>query len=328
MQMNPGLKILMENARTFSDRSKIMALMENEIHGVNNAMVSNFYKSALEKSHVDFEDIPQSKGDITKYSGYKSMVETLDLIEQIAAKHSIKIKEVDDIKQAIQNIVAYRETFDKGFRLDKEFIILQYNTLVYAAVEATSLLISSYIDFVKRPDKIEFTVIKDTRHGAHLAIQNLQKFNLTVKQGDFSKVLNSVISTGKDNLVGIDDLVVPALIIGGVLALVPMIRELIFGFYYSRMKVSDYLAQQAMLLEINKENIQASTRPAKEKNEIIKKQGVKIEKLRRMSDAIKVDRTMSDSKASIEMNKENKGWTIDDVRTQSASTDSGGFQLL
>jgi hypothetical protein len=302
--------------------------LENEVQAVNNAMVSNFYKSALEKAHVDFEDIPNSKGDITRYSGYKSMVDTLDLIEEIAAKNNIKIQEIDAIEDAIKNIVAYREQFEKGFRLEKEFITLQYNTLVYACVEATSVMISSYVDFVKRPDKNEFVILKDNHHGTHLSVQNLQKFNMAVKQGDFSKVMAAVIATGKDNLVGVDDLIVPAVIIGGVLVLVPLIRELIFGFYYSRMKVSDYLSQQAMLLEINKQNVEASKMPPKEKNVIVKKQAQHIEKLRRLSDNIKVDRTMSDNKATIEMNKENKAWTIDEVQTQSAATDTNGFQLL
>jgi len=328
MKPNYAFKILLENARTFSDRNKITALMENEVQSVNNAMVSNFYKSALEKAHVDFEDIPNSKGDITRYSGYQSMAETLDLIEQIADKNNVKIAEIEVIKDAIKNIATYRESFEKGFRLEKEFIILQYNTLVYACVEATSIMISSYVDFVKRPDRNEFTIVRDHIHGSHTSVQNLEKFNLAVKQGEFSKVLNAVITTGGDNLVGIDDLVVPTLIMGGVLILVPLIRELIFGFYYSRMRVSDYLAHQATLLEINKQSVQASNMPAKQKNEVIKKQAHQIQKLRKMSDTIRVDKSMADSKATVELNKENKGWTIDEVKSQAASTDSNGFQLL
>lgn len=328
MKMNEAMKVLMENATTFSARNKITSLMENEVKAVNNTMVSNFYKSAIEKAHVDFEGIPQSKGDLTHYSGYRSMVETLDLIEQISAKSDVKIKEVETIRTAISNIVTYRESFEKGFRLEKDFIILQYNTLVYACIESTSILISSYVDFVKRPDKNEFVIMKDSMHGRHTSISSLEKFNLAVRQGDFNKVLNAVISSGKDNLVGIDDIVIPTVIIGGVLALVPLIRELIFGFYYSRMKISDYLAQQAMLLEINKQNVQASTVPAKQKNEIIKKQSQHIDKLRRISDSIKVDSKLSDQKASIEMKKENKNWTIDEVQSQAASVDNNGFQLL
>lgn len=328
MQMNPAMKILMENAKTFADRNKISALMESELKAVNNTMVSNLYNSAISKAHVDFDDIPHSKGDITKYSGYKSMMEILTLVREIASKHSVKIPEVDVVTTAISNIAVYRESFEKGFRLDKEFVILQYNTLVYACIEATSVIVSSYVDFVKRPDRNEFTIIQNTRRGGHASIQNLERFNQAVKQGEFSKVLNSVINSGKEALIGVDDLVVPTIILGGVLVIVPLIRELIFSFYYSRMKISDYLKHQAMLLEINKENLESVKMSAKERNAIVKKQTQQIEKLRRLSDAIKVDSTMSDNKATIEMGKENKHWTIDEVKTQSAGSDTNGFQLL
>lgn len=328
MQTNSAMKILLENAKTFSERNKITALLESEMKAVNNTMIGNFYQSALEKAHIDFDDIPNSKGNITHYSGYNSMIQSLELVQEIASKNNNQVKEAEVVLDALKNIVAYRESFEKGFRLGKEFVILQYNTLVLACVEATSIIISSYVDFIKRPDRVEFTIVKDHRHGSHSSIDNLAKFNLSVKQGDFSKVLNSVINSGKESLIGADALVIPAFIIGGVLILVPIIRELIFGFYYSRMKVSDYLAQQAALLEINKQSIQASNAPAKEKNEIIKKQARQIDKLRKMSETIKVDRVMSDHKASIELKKENKTWTIDDVQSQSASTDTNGFQLL
>jgi hypothetical protein len=328
MELNPAMQILIENAKTFADRNEIRGLMESEIKAVNNTMITNLYKSAIEKSHIDFEDIPNSKGDVTRYSGYKSMVDTLALVKEIASKHNAKIPEIETVEDALNNIIAFRESFDKGFRLDKEFIILQYNTLVYATVEATSILVSSYVDFAKRPDRVEFTIMRDSKRGGYSAIQNLAKFNMAVKKGDYSKVMNAVIKSGKEGLVGVDDMVIPALIIGGVLAIVPAIRELIFGFYYSRMKLSDYLEQQAQLLEINRQSIEASQMSAKEKNQIIKKQQAKINDLRRLSDKIKVDRTMSDNKAAVALQSENKNWTIGDVKTQSASMDNNGFQLL
>lgn len=328
MQINPAMKILLENAKSYSERNEVMGLMEAEAEAVNNTMVSNLYKSAIEKAYIDFDDIPESKGDITRYSGYSSMVQVLDLIEQLSVKYNTKVPEVQIVRDAISNITAYRDSFEKGFKLEKEFIILLYNSMVYATVEATSIIISSYVDFVKRPDAVEFTIIKDRTRGGHTVIQNLQKFNKSVKNGDLAKVLRAVINTGKENLIGIDDLVVPTIIIGAVITLVPLIRELIFGFYYSRMRLSDYLEQQAMLLEINKQNIESSNRPAREKTRIVKKQERTIQNLHRLSEKIKVDNKMSDSKATVELHKENKAWTIGDVKSQSASTDTNGFQLL
>lgn len=328
MQINPVLKILLENAKTFAERNEITGLMESEMNSVTSAMVSNLYKSAIEKSYINFENIPESKGDITRYEGYKSMVESISLLKELCKKHNVKISELETVETAMNNIITYRDAFEKGFKLEKEFIMLQYNILVYACVEALSVIISSYVDFVKRPDRVEFVLNKNPRqHHGFLLMKNLESFNMAVKKGEFSKVLNGVINSGKEGFTGAESILIPAFIIGAVASIVPLIRELIFVFYYSRMKLSDYLEHQATFLEINKQNIQASSLPAKEKNEIIKKQTKYIEKLRKISETIKVDGTMSENKATIELNKENKAWTIDDVKTQAASA-ATGFQLL
>lgn len=329
MKINPVLKILLENAKTFSERNEITGLMESEMNSVTSAMVSNLYKSAIEKSYINFENIPESKGDLTRYEGYKSMVGSIALLKELCKKHNVKIAELETVETAMNNIITYRDAFEKGFKLEKEFIMLQYNILVYACVEALSVIISSYVDFVKRPDRVEFVLNKNPRHHhGFLLMKNLEFFNMAVKKGEFSKVLNGVINSGKEGFTGAESILIPAFIIGAVASIVPLIRELIFVFYYSRMKLSDYLEHQATFLEINKQNIQASNLPAKQKNEIIKKQTKYIEKLRRISESIKVDGTMSENKATIELNKENKAWTINDVKSQAASMDTTGFQLL
>jgi hypothetical protein len=326
--MTPIMKILVENAMTYNDRNKIYSLMEAEVNNVNNTMIANLYKSAIEKSHVDFEDIPQSKGDITKYSGYKSMMDSLTLLKEIMGKSAVRVDDVQIVETAISNITAYREQFEKGFKLEKDFILLQYNVLVSACVESVSLIISSYLDFIKRPDRIEFNIINNNKQIGSLCLQNLNEFNYSVKSGEFPKVINAVINSGKESFIGVDDLVIPAVIIGGVALLVPIIRELIFYFYYSRMKLSDYLELQASFLELNKNNIESSSLAANKKNSILKKQEDLIKKLYAIADKIKVNHIMTQNKSIDEMNKQNKGWTIGEIQNQAASTDKTGFKLL
>lgn len=324
---NTCFKILTENAKTFTERQVITTLTESEVQSVNNTMVSNLYKSAIEKAHIDFDDIPQSKGDVTRYLGYKSLTQSIEILKEISSKNDTKIPELEIVENALNNIVMYREVFEKGFRLNKEFVELQYNTLVYACVESVSVLISSYVDFVKRPDKIDFVIVKDPKRGGSVSIQNLEKFNLTVKKGDFSKTMNAVVNSGKEGLIGVDDIIIPALILGGVISLVPMIRELMFLFYYSRMKVSDYLKQQAALIEINKQSVLSSSVSIKEKNAILKKQNEKIHSLQALSDRIKVDKVMSENKSNVEISKQNKSWSIGEIQSQTATNDLG-FQLM
>ena len=327
--MNDAYKILIENASTFKEKNNIYSLKESDQNIVNNTMISNLYKSAIEKAHVDFDDIPNSKGDLSKFSGIKSMLDTIDLLFQLSNKTNTKIPELDILDKAISNIINFKESFEKGFKLEKEFIILQYNILVCACIEGLSSIISSYVDFIKRPDKIEFTLINYPQLSGRICIMNLEKFNSCVRSGEFSKVIKSVIESGKEGFVGTETLMIGTLIVGGVLILVPLMRELIFYFYYSRLKISDYLKTQALFLEINKNNVNmnASLQP-KNKKQILERQQTVIKNLQSLSEKIRVNDTTSNSHVYREMNNENKGWTLDSVKTQSASIDGNGFKLL
>lgn len=328
MNMNVAIEFLMENATTYRERRDIETLTESEMAQVNNTLVTNLYKSAIDKSHVDFEDIPNSKGDLTKYKGYQQTIQVIDLLEKLSVQQGVSVPELMVVKDAINNIIRYRDSFEKGFRLDKEFITMQYNTLVFAVVEATSLIIANYVDFVKRVDQNDFQITRNPRSQSALVIDSLVKFNMSVKRGDFSKALQAVIATGKENFAGSTVILTAVGISMAVASIVPVTRELIFGFYYTRMKLSDHLKHQAELLEINRQSVEASNRPAKERNAIVKNQTTKIRQLQALSDKIKVQHQIGETQARKEMGKENRGWSIDSVRSQSASTDSTGFSLL
>jgi len=321
--------ILIENEDSFTNKNKIYCLSEADLSVVNNTMVSNLYRSAIEKSHVDFDSIPDSKGDLTKFSGFKSMMDTIDLLHHLSDKMNSNIGELNIVETAISNIINFRESFEKGFKLEKEFIILQYNVLVFACIKGLSSIISSYIDFVKRPDKTEFMLIQSSHMSGQPCINNLEKFNMCVRNGDFAKVMKTVIESGRNSFVGTETLMIGSLIMGGVLILVPLMRELIFYFYYSRLKLSDYLKTQAIFLEINKNNIMMnSSIPGKDKKTILDRQHKTIILLRNLSDKIRVNDVTALSHSVKDLNSENKGWTLDKISTQSASVDGEGFKLL
>jgi len=316
------MDILVEGS-TLSERREIHALTESDKFSVNNAMITKLYSATIEKSHVDFDNIPLSKGDITKYTGYKSMMDVIEVLKEIATKSSVKIHELEIVETAIHNIINYRSLFEKGFMLEKEFVVLLYNSLVYACVESVSLLISSYVDYVKRPDKVEFTIVKLAIGPSSICLDNLAKFNLSVKKGDFSKAVNYILTNEKENFLG-GELIIPVIIIGGIVLLVPVVREIIFYFYYSRMKISDLLKQQAALIEINKANVQANTTfSATRKKEVIENQDAAIRRFESMNDMIKINHTTTQTKSIQELKEENSSWKLGDVQPKSDSEDSG-----
>lgn len=335
------MNILVENATSFSERKAIFALTESESLKINNEMVSKLFNSALSKSYIDFDDIPNSKGDITRYKGYNSMVSSLELLRNIVENSGgKKIPEIEIVEKAVSNIVANRDIFEKGFKLNKEFIILQYNTIVAASVAATSILIASYVDYVKTINKVEFKII-DTKHSiGNTCINSLDQFNKSIASGEFSKVTNSVIKTGVTTeaagagalaaLAVPKPILIGAGIILGVILLVKVIRHLVFFFYNSKQNLSDYLKLQSTFLEMNKNNLMAngSGLSAEKRNKIMTKQDELIKKLLKYSDKLKVDVKLSEQKADVEIKKENKNWTLDSVKNDALAKDTTGFTLI
>ena len=328
--MNPALNILLENANSFTERKQILSLTEAETEKINNNMISKLFKSAIDKSYIDFDDIPNSKGDITKYSGFTDMMDCLNIIEKTADQNHQKINELNIVNKAISNIIAYRTQFELGFKLNKDFIILEYNTLVAACVAGTSAIIASYMDYAKRVDQIEFKIINSKVSVGDLCIKELDRFNKTVASGDFSKVINTVNKSDNARAVGEGVVVTASLIISGVVALVISLRMLVHYFYYSRMKIADYLRMQAMFLELNKNNLKANANglSAEKRNKIIDKQQALINKLLSLADKIKVNSVMTEKKVNVEKKKEESGWKFNDVKQDALSKDETGIQLL
>lgn len=326
-EQNPIMTLLLENCETFSDRRELFSLTEAEVNNVNNNMVNKLFDSAVSKAHVDFDDIPKSKGDISKYTGYKPMVECLNTLRNIAIKSGHKIPEIDIVEKALDNIVAYRDQFERGFKLNKDYVILQYNTLVMSCVIATSSLISSYVEYIKRIDKIEFSIINPKGYPGDTCITNLSKFNRSVSSGDFAKAMKAIITSDGQNFTG-GVMAGIGLAITGLVVGAFFMRDIVFYIYYSRVKIADYLRVQSLFLELNKNNINSQSYDAtpEKKEKILRKQEELIIKLNKAADKIDISDQVAVNKMKTEIKKENSGWKLDDVK--GGATDTSGFQLI
>lgn len=325
--MDQTVKAILEsNANTFRERNDIYALTESQAAQVEQTMMSRLYKSALEKAYIDFDDIPESKGDITKYQGYKAMRETLSIMDNLAAKSNIKIKELDAINEALRHIETNRDYFVKGFLLDNQLVILIYNVTVASCVRATSLVVSSYMEFVRDPNTVEFKIIDVKKQSSRVDISTIEGFNKATKSGKLTLLLKEETST-KDNFVG-NALVLSAVIVGAAMAIVPIIREMIFGFYYSRVRIAEYLDHQQELINMNRSLLESSTLSAKDKRAVLSKQKHQADQISRLSDKIRVDAVKTTTKASTELKNETKTWDLNSVQNEFASKDASGFNML
>lgn len=331
--MNFAMKILFENAKTFKERDEIHSLTEADTSALSNELVSKLYQSIVNKSHVDFGAIPLSKGRVEKYEGTSNMIQTLDILEDVAKSYGTKAKDlnyyVQIVKTAIVNLSENSRYFEAGYKTNNDYCILMYNSILLACIESTSYLVSSYIDSTRRVDGSSyFVLIKDPKRQGEVLLTNLQKFNNLCTSGDLGKSLKQSIANEHKNFTG-TALVTAVVAVGISMSIIPAIRELIFLFYYSRMKVSDYLEQQAMFLEANKLNIVNNTgMDPQKKKAVIEKQNKTINRLRAISDKIAVEYSLAQSKSNKEINNENSSYTLKNIQTSLSSHDSNGVQLL
>ena len=325
LQKNYCMNILLENATSYTEKSKIQMLTEAEQAVVNDRMIGNLYQSALKKGNIDFDNIPFSKGDIQKVDGYENMLATLDVLKGLSKKFGIKIPEVEVVENAIVNLRTYRNIFEKGFGLNIEFLKMYYNTLVYACIESTSLILSSYVEFTRTVNNVEFQIKKGKGIYGNICIDNLRKFNESIKSGSFVKFANGLINKDTDNFLGsvagAAKGVMALAAIGA--AIVPVVRELIYYFYESRMRVSEYLQQQKEFIEMNKFRLEASSIEAQKRNSILNKQKSVIDKLEKLSDKIKVNQQLSNKNAENKLKQDNKNWNLNTV-----SGNDDGFMFI
>lgn len=323
LKRNYAIDILIENAESYSEKTRIFALNEAEQAVINDKMVGNIYQTALKRKDIDFDNIPHTKGNVQKFHGYENIVGTLNVLKQLSKKFGIKIDELEVVEDALTNLRANRNTFERSFALDVGFLQMYYNTLVYACIESTSLILSSYVEYVKTINNVDFKLKKGKGIQGNICIENLKKFNKSVKTGEFSKFAKNLLDGNKQNIIGGGAIMTVATIAGIAASIVPVARELIYWAYDSRMKISEYLDQQSKFLEMNKVRLNSSGMSAAQKSGVVAKQGEAINKLEQLSDKIKVNHQLTDKSAGSKLKQDNKQWTINSI-----SDNQDGFMFM
>ena len=271
------------------------------------------FKSVIEKGHVKFDGIEESQGNIANYSGYGAMMEVLDTIEQLAQEQRAdNVKSYTTvIKKAIGYIRDLSATYQRGFQMRCEYVMMEYNLYTFVCIKATSALINEFVDYIKRPDKVVMTIsLKNTNMRADLFyFQQLHKFN-NVQESmgmDYRKMLEALINKGRNNFVGIDTIVGIGTISLVVSAIVPITRELVYQVYNIRKNVSQELELQAGFLEMNRVAVEnnESLSPA-ERLKVLQKQEKLAQQLRRISSKLRVEAVTATKKAKQDLESDNK----------------------
>ena len=327
--LEDSIKIMTEGVTSVFDRHEVSAILEDVNSPIRMKYNQKLYDSVINRKHIDFDDIPESKGDITRYSGYKSMIDTLSIISKINEFNKTNVDDyVKTIQTAISNIQGLRDVYTKGFDEKSEYVMLEYNTMVYACVEATTSILYEFVDFIKKPGFDPYKIeLKNTKYRPNLFyIEQLEKYNNVNKnmRSDYRKFLLTMINGEKDNFVG-SAFMVGAATIGIIAAsIVPITRTLVYKFYNSKRKLSESLMYQAMFLEMHKAEVEANTAfTVDKKKKILEKQEKIRKKLIVMAEKMRVEDVKSSEVARRQLTSDNKALSVANLKKSLDEDDLG-----
>jgi hypothetical protein len=256
--------LIQENYTGTLTMHKFMNLTESDKVSISKGLIDQIYVTIAERyNSINFEMVPKSLGKIKTMKEYENLRASIDLLIGIANESKQPIPEVEIIRQSLDNLVMFEEAFFTGYMKKNAPIIMTYNLLAMAVFCSTSLMISVLVDFINqgasggdaRPSESVDIIInqKYKRHQNYLMIDALKKFNDQVGNGSFAQTLQTYNRQNAQNLNESAILTTGLVIIGIVFILkfIPLVKELIYLFYYTRLKLSDALAIQADLINGN-----------------------------------------------------------------------------
>lgn len=292
--------------------SYLKSIEEADQNKVLLALTSKLYDHLVDKiDDIDFGDIPKSRGDVTKLPNYDKVIDCINIIKGILENSNQDLSPALILEDAMKNLTEYKETFIKGYQLNMELPMVIYNTMVLSVYSGISILISSCIEFVKSTDGTGFDIaldrvqLKKTKDA--LIFRDLKIINNSFENGALPKALDQMLKQNTKNLVGATTTITTiagiGAIIGVILNIIPILRELTYFFFYSRTKVADYFDAQSALLQMNAYNLAAkATDDSKDIQEIQRKQLKIADKFKKIANVIAV----KGSKAEVSSEKETK----------------------
>lgn len=305
-------------------RTAIRCMNEADQNSVLTALTSKLYDNIVEKvDDIDYGDIPSTEGDITKLPNYKKLVDCVNILRDILIEFKQDTAPIDTIFEAITNISARKDLFMRAYKNNTELPIIMYSNIVLGIIDGISYMIATSIEFMKTPGRESFEITLDkvsyAKTKSNLIYTNLKKFNNSCKSKEFDKAMEHVIqnrikklSEGAAGIVASIVAISSSILL--ILNIIPILRELVFFFYYTRMRVSEFFDIQADLLQMNAYNVQnGNARDEKEKEKIVSKQLKIVELFRKMANKISITGKKAEVKATKEITNTNKKMKLMDI---------------
>lgn len=317
----------------YKTNTRLYNLDEAEQNTVLLSLTNKLYQMIVAKiDDVEKGDIPKSRGDITRLPKYNQSKECAKTLTSIFEQYKEDTAPIKVIENAIDNLEDNSDVFVQSYMAKVDFGIMIYESVTLAVIGSLSYMIACCIEYVKDPKNDGLTIVMDKTGVAkvkeHLLYENLVKFNEACRTNDIENALRPLIKNRTQNLFGVGGLVlVKGLLIAVpvIIALIPLVKDLVYYFFAARQRVSVYFDIQADLLEMNanelKDNPNITTDA--DRKSVIRKQLQVARTFRQIADKLAVEAKTAENKADKEIKKDNKKYRIDDVETNPADASDG-----
>ncbi len=317
----------------YKTNTRLYNLDEAEQNTVLLSLTNKLYQMIVAKiDDVEKGDIPKSRGDITRLPKYAQLKECAKTLTDIFEQYKEDTTPVKVIENAIDNLEDNSDVFVQSYMAKVDFGIMLYESVTLAVIGSLSYMIACCIEYVKDPKNDGLTIVMDKTGVAkvkeHLLYENLVKFNEACRTNDVENAIHPLIKNRTQNLFGVGGLVLVKgvlIAVPVIIALIPLIKDLVYYFFAARQRVSVYFDIQADLLEMNanelKDNPNITTDA--DKKSVIRKQLQVARTFRQVADKLAVEAKTAENKADKEIKKDNKKYRIDDVETNPSEVSDG-----
>lgn len=246
--------------------------------------------------NLDFSDVEIGKGDVTKIHGYKELNNAISYLKKLSmnVKNPELINAITQIDMAHNNLLSNKSQMVTGFKMGNNLVIYLFNSLCVSLIQATSFVVSQSVEIVKDNMNTYHCELKNIKTLKNANISALTRFNEMTKSGKLNTAISNTLRLKEDVIA------FGASVVGAIMLALVVIREAIFLYYYTRIKLSAYLSHLKDFVLINASTLSKDQKNIKEKQEKIAK------RLGELSDRIAIDQEMASERSKQNINQSNK----------------------
>ena len=185
---------------------RVLNLNEAEQNTLLVSLTNKLYKMMMAKvDDIDYGDIPNSKGDITRLPKYDQMRECIKVLKGIFEQYHEKPTPINEIEKALDYVEGYKDLFTASYAGKIDLGIAMYNNITLAIVSSISYMIAVCVEYIKSTkcegmeivlDKTGVSKVKES-----LLYESLIKFNNASRKGDIENALRPLIKSRTKNFI-------------------------------------------------------------------------------------------------------------------------------